>query len=463
MRGGAVEVKGIFDGPLLPVALRLGVPIALGSVFQLLYTSVDTLFIARIDPTDTALLAGAGLIFPLFFLFLALGTGIGVGVSTLVSRAIGERNDAAIESATATGLSLSSTLAIAAVVAGFLFGDPILEALAGDRLSPAALASGGAYLRALLPGLGLMLVGQTLVGVMQGEGRNRYVAAVMVTTTVVNIGLDPLFIFTLGWGVAGAGWATTVSICCSGVLVLTLFGAGKNTVPLYLRPRRIRPALIGHLARIGLPQSLGMLSILISVVFLNNLVGSISEAAMTAWTMVGRVDQLLILPGMVMSAATVSIVGQNFGRAQLERVRDSHLVNSAVAGGTLVVLAAGYLLLARPLFSLFSALPEVVDAAVTQVRHIAFTTLGSVGSMVAAATFMASGRPLPGLSITVVRAGLLSVPLAFVLVQLGQFGMRGVYYAVTAGNVASILVAWPWVRHHLRTLRFTALERTSAH
>ena len=183
---------------------------------------------------------------------------------------------------------------------------------------------------------------------------------------------------------------------------------------------------------------------------------------MTAWTMVGRVDQLLILPGMAMSAATVSIVGQNYGRAQLERVRNAHLVNSAVAGAALVVLAGGYIALARPLFSLFSELPSVVDAAVTQVRHIAFTTLGSVGSMVAASTFMATGRPLPGLSITVVRAGLLSVPLSFALVRLGQLEMRGVYYAVMVGNVAGILVAWPWVRHHLRTLRFTALGSGSA-
>ena len=201
-----------------------------------------------------------------------------------------------------------------------------------------------------------------------------------------------------------------------------------------------------------------MLSISVSVIFLNNLVGSISEVVMTAWTMVGRVDQLLILSGMAMSAATVSIVGQNYGRAELGRVRSAHLINSAVAGTTLVVLAGGYTVLARSLFSLFSKLPSVVEAAVVQVRHIAFTTLGSVISMVAASTFMATGRPLPGLSITVVRAGLLSVPLSFLLVRLGQLEMRRVYYAVMVSNVAGILVAWPWVRHHLRTLRFTALN-----
>ena len=458
VRTRATEIEGIFDGPLLPLAARLGLPIALGGAFQLLYTFVDTLFIAQIDPTNTALLAGAGVIFPLFFLFLALGTGIGVGVSTLVSRAIGERNEVAIESAAATGLTVSSGLALAAVGAGLLFGDRIIEAMAGARLSREALTSGGAYLRALLPGLGLMLVGQTLVGIMQGEGRNRYVAAVMVTTTVVNIGLDPLFIFGFGWGVAGAGWATTVSIGVSGILVVALFATGKTTVPLHADPRRVRPALVGHIARIGLPQSLGMLSISVSVLFLNNLVGSISEWAMTAWTMVGRVDQLLIMPGMAMSAATVSVVGQNFGRSKLERVRAAHLVNSGLAAAALVTLAALYVLLARPMFSLFSELPSVVSAAVVQVRHIAFTTLGSVGAMVAASTFMATGRPLPGLTITVIRTGLLSVPLAFLLARVGGLGMQGVYYAVMAGNVVGIVVAWPWVRHHLRTLRPNAIE-----
>jgi putative MATE family efflux protein len=448
----------MFSGPLLPVSIRLGLPIAVGTLFQLLYTFIDTLFIARIDATATALVAGTGLIFPLFFLFLALGSGIGVGVSTLVSRAIGEDNEDAIARASVTALWLAGGLAALAVVAGFGWGEPLLAALAGDELSAAAVDSGQAYLNALLPGLGLMLVGQTLIGIIQGEGRNRYIAAVMITTTLVNVILDPIFIFTLDLGVAGAGLATTASILASGVLVIILFVRGKTRVPLRFDPRRIRLALVGHILRVGLPQSLSVLALSVTLVFLNKVVGSIAESAMTAWTLVGRIDQLLILPGMAMSAATVSMVGQNYGRGALDRVRRVHVINSAVAAVALLVLAALYNFVAAPLFSLFSDVPEVVAAAVRQVRHISFTTVGSVLAMVASSAFMASGRPLPGFAITALRAGLVAIPVAYALAVWTELGMTGVYYAVMAGRIIAIPVAWFWTRGHLRTLQIRSLD-----
>src|SRR5512136_2554012 len=86
------EIPGIFEGPILPVTIRLGMPILISNLLNFFYNIVDTIFISMIDRGSTAFISGTGIVFPVYFLFLALASGLGVGMSTLVARSVGERN-----------------------------------------------------------------------------------------------------------------------------------------------------------------------------------------------------------------------------------------------------------------------------------------------------------------------------------------------------------------------------------
>ena len=98
------EIHGMFEGPILPLALKLSIPFFISNVVGLLYLVIDTYFITLIDRGSTALISGTGLVFPVYFLFLALAMGINIGVSSLVARAIGEKNQPALERAADSGL-----------------------------------------------------------------------------------------------------------------------------------------------------------------------------------------------------------------------------------------------------------------------------------------------------------------------------------------------------------------------
>jgi putative MATE family efflux protein len=452
------EISGIFEGPILPVTIKLGLPILLSNLLNFFYNIVDTVFISMIDRKSTALLSGTGIVFPVFFLFLALASGLGVGMSTLVARSIGERNMDALRHGMASGFLLSLAISVVTIPLGYIFIDNIFALLAGKGMSPEAIGYGTQYFQWVLPGLAIMVFGQVLMGILQGEGKTRHIAVAMIISTLANIGLDPLFIFTFRMGVAGAAAATTASIAIAGIYVLFVFLSGRSAAPLNLNPFAARPAMMRQILAIGFPQSLGMLALSIAFMALNKLVSGIGEAEMTAWSIVGRVDQLVFIPIFAISVANATIIGQNYGRrnlARLLKVNDTNLLASILIIMGLSVL---YILGAPILYRAFSSVEKVLSLSVTQVRWLSFTFIGIAGAIICGGTFQGTGTPLPALVITLLRIGLISVPLSCLFVLGFGWGMPGIWAALGASNLASLPLSWLWSRHHLRHLKFRSVE-----
>ena len=292
-----------------------------------------------------------------------------------------------------------------------------------------------------------------LVGVLQGAGLTRSLAAAMLVATLINVVLDPLLIFGLEMGVAGAALATTISITFAAVYLVAISSRNGLSVTPPWSVLNARRRVIGEIARIGGSRTLSLLSLSFGFMCLNKLVSSISEVAMTAWTLCGRLDQLILIPAIAIGIATTAMVGQNYGANELKRVLTiyrSHILYGLV---TVLGVVLAYNLGAGSLFDLFSARPEVVEAAVLQVRYLSFTFLGIVTAMISCATFQSTGHPLPSVLIQLVRIGAVVVPTAYVLVTVCNMGIHGVYLAVAIGNIAVMAVSWFWTNHHLKNLR----------
>jgi putative MATE family efflux protein len=444
----------MFDGPILPLTMRISIPFFISNVIYLFYLIIDTAFIAQIDRSSTALISGTGLVFPIYFLFMALGMGVNIGVGTLVARGIGEKNQAAIDRAADSGLVIAAVITVISMSAGYLYGREILVFLAGSALTAEAIENGLRFFNYLLPGLGLMLLGNVLLGILQGEGLTRYIGTASVISAVLNVALDPLLIFTLKMGVAGAGLATSLSIAITAVYVLWLFAAKKSAIPIHWNPFKASRRLIGEIIRIGSLQSVGMFSVSVTFMFLNNLVSTIGEDAMNAWALCGRTDQIILIPAFAISGATITMVGQNYGRNNISRVRTIFRRNTILGIALVVLLAAVYNLAAFPLFEAFSSVPEVIRGSVTQVRALSFTFTGVSTAMISASTFQATGRPLPALVITIFRLVLLAVPLSFILVYRFDLGMAGVFIGLGLGNILALPLSWAWAGRHLKHLTF---------
>lgn len=448
----------MFEGPVLPVTIKLGLPILLANFFNFLYNIVDTVFISLIDRSSTALISGTGIVFPVFFLFTALASGLAVGVSTLVARSIGEGNHAALRRIASSGFLLAAAISVVSLAAGYIYIDDIVGLLAGKGMSAEAIGYGIEYFRYVLPGLALMLFIEVIIGILQGEGRTKYIAIGMTISTVANIGLDPLFIFTFHMGVAGAALATSISLGIASLYTAYVFPTGRSSIPFSLNIFKARRRLVGEIVRIGFPQSIGMLSMAVSFMLLNKLVSGIGEAEMNSWSLVGRVDQLVLVPLFAISAANITMVGQNYGRKNLQRLRQVNDANIFTSILVIVGIAALYSLFAPTIFRAFSGVETVIGGSAAQVRFLSFTYIGVASAIIAGGTFQGTGTPIPALVITVMRIGLLAVPLAYLFASGFGWGMYGVFAAVGLGNIAILPASWLWSRHHLKKLHFRAVS-----
>ncbi len=447
------NIDGMFEGPILPLTLKLSVPFFISNVINLFYLLIDTYFITLIDRGSTALISGTGLVFPIYFLFLALTMGINIGVSSLVARAIGENNQAALERAADSGLLVASILAVSGLVLGYLFGHDLLYLLAGSELSDEAVKNGLEFFYYMLPGMCLLLLGSVLLGTLQGEGLTKYIATASVMSAVINVVLDPVLIFWMDLGIAGAGLATSLGIGITAVYVIGIFVKNKSSIPIRWNLRRARWTLIEEIVRIGSLHSLGMIAMSATFMLLNKLVSSIGQDAMNSWALCGRTDQVILIPAFAISGATITMVGQNYGRGNLDRVRQIYRWNILFGMALVLLLALAYNLSARELFSAFSSVEGVIRGSVLQVRYLSFTFMGISTAMITAATFQATGRPAPALAITVVRMGVLAVPMAFLLTRHYGMEMPGVFISLALGNIMALPLSWIWAAAHLKNLK----------
>jgi Na+-driven multidrug efflux pump len=270
--------------------------------------------------------------------------------------------------------------------------------------------------------------------------------------------LDPIFIFGLGMGVAGAGAATTVAVTISALYVVSVFLRRGSAVPLDLRFWRARIPLLREILRIGLPHFLSMASLSVSFMLFNRLVGTIGEDAMNAWTLVGRMDQAVMIPSFAVAGATSVMISQNYGRNRLERVRTIYTRNLGLAVTVVATVGLGYMAVAPYLFAVFSHLDSVVQAAARQVRWLSLTFVGVSVAIISSSTFQATGRPLPALALSVVRMGVIALPLAFLLELQFGMGMNGVFWALGIGNLLALPLALFWTRRHLASLMFRSVD-----
>lgn len=449
----------MFDGSIAPLTARLALPMLIGQLLQVAYMIIDTAFIARIDPTSTALLSGTGLAFPLFFLFMAIGVSINVGVSTLMGRMIGEKRADAAQHVLASGLLIASVIIAPVLALGYPFGHTFLHVLAGSRLSDQAVDYGLRFYYFLLPGFGLMLLGQAFFGILQGEGRTDTIARIMVISTLLNIVLDPILIFILHMGVAGAGLATSLSVLISMVYGVLSLKKGGSHLTLTINLFNSQKPFIREIIRIGFPNLISMAAMSISFMILNKLVGGIGQVEMNAWTMVGRMDQIVLIPSFAISGATVAMISQNFGRGNLVRVRKIYRMNILLGMGVVTAVALLYMIVTPFLFPFFSTVTKVVSTAVFQVRVVSLSFTGVCAAIISTAAFQATGKPLPALVISFFRMGIISIPLAVLMAYTWGLGYPGILFALAAGNLAVLPIAFGWTRLHLKRLHAQPLIR----
>lgn len=443
------QITGMFEGPVLPLIIKLSAPIFAGMIFHLLYNITDTMWISRIDLSDPSYVGGTGIIFPIIFLAIAISNGITVGISSLVARGIGEGNTAFLNRTSESGLTIAIVLGTILIIAGYVFDESILHMLGAEG---DFFIHGLEYFRYIIPVAALMFIASVFNGILQGEGQMKFVMISMIIGTLGNVILDPLFIFTFNLGIRGAAIATGVSQIISVLYLISVFLRGKTLVHVEWKLSNISKISMVKIANIGLPQALSQIIMSFSFLIFNRVVVDIDPLALTAFSLCGRFDMAVLMPIFAIGAALVTMVGQNAGRGNFTRIMSIWKISLLSATFIVVIIASIMIIFANSIYSFFSNIDAVVNYAVIQTRIIEYSFIFAVVGILGRSLFQGIGYPIPALIITLLRLVIVSVPAVFVYVYVFNLGMYGVWFGLITGNTIGALFSLVWGTRTIKRL-----------
>lgn len=455
------DIPGMFEGNMYKLLVRLSLPILTGMGVQILYTVADTFFIGLIDKNDPSYIGGTGLVFPILFLAMSIAAGIMTGVSSVVARAIGEKNEKSLNRAAESSLAMGGVLAVIIMAAMYFYAQPLVKALGatGDFYR-----HGLTYLVYLIPFIGLMIVIHAIGGIFQGEGRMQYIMIAMVIGTIVNLILDPVFILLFHWGIKGAAIASVIGQAAGFVYALIMLGSKKNSVRIEWKVENIDLKLIRDIMIIGFPMALGQMAMALAIMLFNRILLSVDKNAMAAFTLVGRFDQAVLMPVFALSSSMITVVGQNVGRGNIQRIRIAWKSGVVLAGAVVLVLATLHILLAPVVYRFFTDVPSVLQYCIIQTRILEYSFLCAVFGIIGRSVFQAIGYPIPALILTIVRTLAVSFPLAYLFVFAFNMQASGVYWGMLIGNASTAVIGIIWITSVIKrlengTLRAVAVGR----
>ena len=439
--------------PVKRLVLRLAGPTIASMMISSLYNMADTFFVGRIGTFATA---GVGLIFPLMSLMQACGFFFGQGSGNYVSRALGADKTEDAEKMAATGFFCALIAGALILGLGQLFSLPVLRVLGADsnRVAQETVDHARAYYTTLLFGAPFVLASCVLNNQMRFQGNAFFSMIGLVSGAILNIGLDPLFIFVFDLGVMGAAAATVVSQIFS-FCVLYLGTLRSDTLKIRLKHLTPNGHYLGGIVAGGLPsllrQGLGSVATLcLNAAAAAAVPLSQADAAIAAFSVVNRVMFFVFSALLGFGQGFQPVCGYNWGARKFDRVREAYLFCIRVGAVFLVLISTCTFVFAGPIVSLFRDDPEVIRMGTIAMRCQSSTlplmTVVAMSNML----FQTAGKPVRATILAIARQGLTFIPCVLLLPRLLDPAIWGVYLAQPAGDLVTFLLAFPMMLHILK-------------
>jgi len=436
--------------PVGKLLFKQAVPASIGFLVMTIYSIVDTIYVGKF--IGSLALAAITVVTPISFLISSIGMAIGVGGSSVISRAMGANNYQKAANTLGNMIGLTITLSLLIVVFGFTFLTDIISAFGGkgDILEPASL-----YFAILLLGGPLLAWLMMSNNVIRSQGKAKLAMLTLGLSAVLNIILDPIFIFVFDWGLAGAAWATVVSYTFSTFYTIYFFFSRHNE--LRLLPADFSPKLslvkeIFSIGGISLARQ-GSVSLL-AIVLNNSLFTYGGEVAVAVYGIINRVMMFSIFPVIGVVQGFLPIAGFNFGAKNWQRVKD--VLYTAAISGTAIASVGFVLVLFLPeyIVSVFTSDIEILsrtpDALITVFLATPLIGVQLIGS----AYFQAIGKALPALLLTMTKQGFFLIPLVFTMPLI--FGLKGIWYSFPIADIMAALITIAYTNRAVKKNLFSS-------
>ena len=456
--GAAPQENKMGVMPVGKLLAGMAVPMMISMLVQAMYNVVDSVFVSRIS--ENALNA-VSLAFPLQNLMIAVGAGTAVGINALLSRSLGEKRQDMADRAAGTGIFLSLCNAVVFAFIGVFLSRAFFMAQA--KSVPEIVEMGTAYTRICL-GLSVGLFCQfCFERLLQSTGRTVLAMTTQLIGAVINIVLDPIFIFGLcgmpRLGVTGAAVATVAGQITAAIIAIFL--NLKRNPEIHIRPRLIcwDKMVARDIYRVGVP-SIVMQSIGSVMTFgMNKILFVFTPTATAVFGAYFKIQSFIFMPVFGLNNGMVPIISYNYGAAKPERVWKTVRLTIFTAVSIMSLGFLAFQTFPAMLLALFDASAEMTAIGVPALRTISISFLLAGFCIISGSVCQAVGNPMYSMVVSVCRQLVVLLPVAWLLAQTGRLEL--VWWSFPIAEIASVTLSAIFLRRTVRSANANMREGKS--
>ena len=403
--------------PIDKLIWNMSLPIIISMLVQALYNIVDSVFVSWVSEAS---LTAVSLAFPAQNLMISLASGTAVGVNALMGRALGAKDQKRADTVAMNGLFLAFVGFVLCAVLGLTLSDFYFRSQTDVE---EIIQMGNRYLMIVM-GASVGIFGQMMLErLLQGTGHSILSMYTQGTGAVINIILDPIFIFVFKMGVAGAAVATVIGQVFACIFALVLNLKKNPEIHLVFRGFRLNWSIIGSIYAIGLP-SVVMMAIGSVMTFLMNKIlityHSARETAATAFGIYFKLNSFVFMPVFGLNNGVIPIIAFNYGAQQRRRMIETIKRSTVYASCVMVLGMVIFQLLPGTLLKIFKATDTMMSVGIPALRIISLSFCMAGACIALGGCFQALGKSMYSLIVSFIRQLVLLIPVAFVLAQIGH-------------------------------------------
>ena len=435
--GNLKQDEKLGSAPLGKLIAEMAVPAVAAQIINVLYNIVDRIYIGHIHGYGDMALTGVGVTFPILMVISAFSAFAGMGGAPLASIQLGKKNYEGAEKILGNCVSLLLIFSVILTVVFSVFKTPVLYAFGA---SDTTIVYAEQYISIYLIGTIFVQFAVGLNTFISGQGNARTAMFSVLIGAVINIVLDPIFIFTFGMGVRGAALATIISQAVSAVWVIRFLTSKKSVIRIRRKHVRLSAKTVGSIAALGISPFIMQSTESLVMITLNSGLqkygGDLYVGTMSIMT---SIMQLIVIPVQGISQGVQPIMSYNFGAGKLKRVKGAFVRMAAVCLAATIVLA-GLAVLKPVIYArVFTSNQELISLTckVMPVYFLGITVFGI--QMACQTTFLSLGQAKVSLVIALLRKIILLIPLPIILPKF--MGVMGIYRAEPIADFTSVAVS----------------------
>ena len=437
--------------PVPKLVTKLAIPTIVSMLISALYNTADTFFVSQLG---TSAVGAVGIVFSLMAIIQAVGFTLGMGSGTVVALHLGAKEDKKAEEAASTGFYLSLVMGLLITAVGLLWIDPLMRILgATETILPYARDYG----KYIMVGAPVMCASFVMNNIFRYEGKALMGTIGMATGGILNIILDPIFIFAFGLGTSGAAIATAISQTVSFCILFGLFCSGRSSVRLRIRSISGKLSMYGQIIWKGFPSLCRQGLASVASVSLNVNAAVYGDPAVAAMSIVGKIMFFMFSAMLGFGQGYQPVAGFNYGAKKYKRVYDATRFTCVVGVGVLTAMGLLIFILAPGILKAFRA----DDAEVIALGTYALRAQCLVMPLFGITTTINMGLQSTGHSggatfLSLCRQGIFFLPLIMILPRL--FGVTGVQLAQPLADACTLAATLPFMLMFLEKLKNMSSE-----